>query len=299
MQKLLVVLGKRLSNDTLTLEGRSRVEALVSHLVETQDTQLIVAFSGGVTFGNTQSEARAMYDYFLELSNQLETQLVYRAIILEEESQSTVQNIQNVAEKVVKSELFTKGMQLELQFLSNDYHLLRMMQIQQWMDEQGLLRLLKSRIEQVGISVVVSHDILDHLTVAYPHDSLNGEIFLKIDDLTPYRVFLEGVVANAFQRDLLDVVQPSQQLALEALAFLNVLESKSAEFPLLAQLLPVLESLISSSYQEILEADFQDRKPNSQLICSFLAALDTNLTLLNRYTDPEIEHSPGWWKGHF
>ncbi|WP_117232475.1 YdcF family protein [Vibrio maerlii] len=296
MQKLLVVLGKRLSDDQLTLEGQGRVEALVDYLLKVKDPSLVIAFSGGVTQGNSVSEAQVMVDYFFELIQAQKSEPLYHSIILEQESLSTVQNVQNIAEKIVESELFSSEQPVELTFISNDYHLSRMMQIQQWMDEQGLLRVLTERAKQVGIELIIGRSLSDHIVLPYPHTSLAGELFLLVDEMTPYRVLLEGILAQVFERELLDVAQPSHQMALEALTKIKVLLASNDDFPMLEVMLPVLERTIEQSHQELYSSHFQERKPSEALISSCLAFLDTNLTLLNRYTDPEVQCKASWWK---
>ena len=202
MQELLIVLGKRLSDDLLTDEAHSRIDALVDYLETNVNPNLVVAFSGGVTGANHRAEADVMYDAFkLKVAGrQADTDkpLIYGSILLETQSRSTVENVQNVAEKVVSEGGFSIQSPVKVTFLSNDYHLQRLFEIQSWMDEQGLLRLLKHRASQAGITLDIAYDITQHVAVPYPHVCFAGKLFLLVDNLTPYRVLLEGIVAGSF-----------------------------------------------------------------------------------------------------
>ncbi len=62
--QLVVVLGKRLNNNALTAEGLSRVKAILQVAETTDCRKTIIAFCGGVTHGQSISEARVMYDTF-------------------------------------------------------------------------------------------------------------------------------------------------------------------------------------------------------------------------------------------
>lgn len=59
-----VVLGKRLNSDALTVEGKSRVDGLLSALQCRENSSVLIVFCGGVTAGQTVSEAQRMHEYF-------------------------------------------------------------------------------------------------------------------------------------------------------------------------------------------------------------------------------------------
>lgn len=307
--ELLIVLGKRLSDDQLTEEGISRVVALIDVLAQNTNPDLVVVFSGGITANNTYSEAEKMHDLFVTLENQralnhpTHAALNYHSILLEKESRSTVENVQKVAEKVINREFVGLDRAVKVTFLSNDYHLQRLFEIQSWMDEQGLLRTLKEKSQQAGIQLSISYDIQDHYIVTYPHQCRSGELFLLLDNLTPYRVFLEGVMANAFARSLLVVANQPYRVAQVTLETLEERMRGETEYPLLAMMLPVLKQLVnksmsvikkSAAHQQGIEAGLNESEAETVHHC--LGLLDSNLTVLNRYLDPEVNSAERWWK---
>ncbi|MDA0144949.1 YdcF family protein [Vibrio sp. RW] len=293
---LLIVLGKRLNENKLTDEGMSRIDALVDYLTVESNQKLAVAFCGGVTKGQTRSEADVMYQYYRKLEDQREYPFTLGAILLEKTSTSTVENIQNLASEMIESGLFTRGQNVKVTFVSNDYHLQRIFEVQALMDEQGLLKVLVEECSSLGIEFQVDRRLDAHVAVPYPHQSVQGHLFLLMDVLTTYRVYLEGVCAGVFQRDLESVRQEPERLSLEALVVVKELVAKSftkkgsmglsALFDIVDSLLPVLERCIQHT-----PAGTDIKK-----VREYLALLDTNLTLLNRYLDPESDHTHRWWR---
>ncbi|WP_454441050.1 YdcF family protein [Vibrio bathopelagicus] len=287
---LLIVLGKRLNGNKLTEEGISRVDALVEFLaellVEESNQQTAVAFCGGVTKGQTLSEADAMHQYFRKLESQREAPFVLGAILLEQLSTNTVENIQNLASEMIESGLFARGQSVKVTFVSNDYHLQRIFEIQMLMDEQGLLKVLVEKCSALGVELQIDRQLEAHVAVPYPHQSTQGQLFLLMDVLTTYRVYLEGVVAGSFERELESVRREPERLALEALTRVECLLKESSQFSIIDTLQPVLASCIQQT-----PAGTDIKK-----VREYLALLDTNLTLLNRYLDPESDHTHRWWR---
>ena len=285
---LLIVLGKRLNENKLTDEGISRVDALVGYLaellVEESNQQTAVAFCGGVTKGQTLSEADAMHQYFRELEAQREHPFNLGAILLEQRSTNTVENIQNLASEMIESGLFTRGQSVKVTFVSNDYHLQRIFEIQALMDEQGLLKVLIEKCSALGVELQIDRKLESHIPVPYPHQTTQGQLFLLMDVLTTYRVYLEGVSAGAFKRDLDIVREEPQRLSVEALVKAKELVGRSSLFGIVESLLPVLECCVQ---QTPVDTDIKK-------VREYLALLDTNLTLLNRYLDPESDHTHRW-----
>ncbi|MFA0116022.1 YdcF family protein [Vibrio sp. 10N.261.46.E11] len=287
---LLIVLGKRLNENKLTNEGTSRVDALVEYLAgplaEKSNQQTAVAFCGGVTKGQTLSEADAMHEYFRELENQREYPFPIGAVLLEQHSTNTVENIQNLASEMIKSGLFTRGQSVKVTFVSNDYHLQRIFEIQSLMDEQGLLKVLVEKCSALGVDLQIDRQLEAHVAVPYPHQTEQGQLLLLMDALTTYRVYLEGVSVGAFKRDLDSVRQEPERLSLEALIAAKDLVGRSSHFDIVESLLPVLETCIQNTPVGI----------DIEKVREYLALLDTNLTLLNRYLDPESDHTHRWWR---
>ncbi|MFA0402696.1 YdcF family protein [Vibrio sp. 10N.222.52.C12] len=287
---LLIVLGKRLNENKLTDEGISRVDALVEYLaellVEESNQQTAVAFCGGVTKGQTISEADAMHAYFRNLESQCEVPFMLSAVLLEQLSTNTVENIQNLASEMIDSGLFTRGQSVRVTFISNDYHLQRIFDIQMLMDEQGLLKVLVEKCSALGVELQIDRQLEAHVAVPYPHQSTQGQLFLLMDVLTTYRVYLEGVSAGAFERDLESIRREPERLSLEALIAAKELVGRSSHFEIVDSLLPILERCIQ---QTPVDTDIKK-------VREYLALLDTNLTLLNRYLDPESDLTHRWWR---
>tara|TARA_Y100001956_G_scaffold56027_2_gene55013 strand:- start:864 stop:1727 length:864 start_codon:yes stop_codon:yes gene_type:complete len=285
IKNLVVVLGKRLNKNELTAEGQGRVEAAIDYLVSRSNDEVAVAFCGGVTPGQTLSEAEVMYEYFLQLESQLESPLSIQARLLEKKSTNTIENIQNLALELIESGLFENGQQLNVIFVSNDYHLQRIFEIQSLMDAQGLLKVLEERCGQLGVSLNIERDIEQHVVVPYPHRTVQGQLFLLTDSLTTYRVYLEGTVAGRFVGQEQQTRKIPAQLGLDAIDKATQL-SESGQFSLLNSLLPLLLNCIEET----------PVGTDKEKVREYLALLDTNLTLLNRYLDPEQDLDTRWWR---
>ncbi|MEZ9159770.1 YdcF family protein [Vibrio lentus] len=283
---LLIVLGKRLNENKLTDEGISRVDALVEYLMVGANQQTAVAFCGGVTQGQNTSEADAMHQYFRKLESQREAPFMLGAILLEQLSTNTVENIQNLASEMIASGLFTRGQSVKVTFVSNDYHLQRIFEIQSLMDEQGLLKVLVDRCSALGVDLQIDRQLEAHVAVPYPHQGPQGQLFLLMDVLTTYRVYLEGVVAGSFERDLESVRQEPERLSIGALVKARGWIESSPRFDIVNTLIPVLERCI---LQTPVGSDIEKAR-------EYLALLDTNLTFLNRYLDPEQDKTQRWWR---
>lgn len=224
LNKVVIILGKRLVHDQLSAEGRSRVKALLNVLNEFCFETTALVFCGGVTQGQTVSEADAMYRYFCQLAKAKEIDFPEQQVIIENRSLNTVQNMQNAAAELLQSGLCQTGQTMEVMLLSNDYHLERIIEIQTLMDEQGLLRVLKSRSEEMGVHLNISLKVSKHISVLYPNTGVFAEAFLLFDELTTYRVYLEGVKRDVFQRDLSEVRAKPLAIARQAIERLQVLQ---------------------------------------------------------------------------
>lgn len=290
-KRVVIVLGKRLNKNTLTAEGKSRVEGLVEHLETSSRQNIVVAFCGGITSGQTRSEAEAMHEYFASLQSNGSIDLSGLDILLEKESVNTIENIQNVAKKMVDENILSSGECIKVTFVSNDYHLKRIFEIQQLMDEQGLLRVLKRRCSEFGAELDISYELDDHLAIPYPHRNIRSQLFLLMDELTTYRVYLEGVVSGVFLRDLKQVRKEPYRIAANALVEIKQLlaiqtEESSVNLLMVDELASVLHSCVENT----------PVGASVEQVRTYLALLDTNLTLLNRYLDPEQELTFRWWR---
>ncbi|HHP0509390.1 TPA: YdcF family protein [Vibrio harveyi] len=277
LNKVVIILGKRLVHDQLSAEGRSRVEALVSVLNQWDFELTALVFCGGVTQGQTISEADAMYQYFGQLAKVRGIDFPDQQVIIESRSLNTVQNMQNAAKELLKSGLCPMGQAIEVILLSNDYHLERIIEIQTLMDEQGLLRVLKSRCADMGIELTVSLDIAEHISVPYPNSGTQADAFLLFDELTTYRVYLEGVKNKAFKRDLAQVQAKPLAIALKAIEKLQTL-------PLTQD----VKNQIAEMKKAIEMTAFDDSVFAAQ---QALAVFHPILTALNQRLDPEASVS--------
>ncbi|HHY0463665.1 TPA: YdcF family protein [Vibrio parahaemolyticus] len=246
---VVIVLGKRLVNNQLSAEGISRVEALAAKIREMPMENTALVFCGGKTQGQSISEADAMYAYFQTLNTSLAKPFPTSQILLENRSLNTFENMQNAAKVLCESGLFPLPSQaaVEVILLSNAYHLERILEIQTLMDEQGLLRVLKSQCASVGLDLHISLDIQKHISVSYPHQGPQAEAFLLLDELTTYRVYLEGVKSGAFQRDLTSV---RAQPLLRAKQAINQLRALPLEMDVLQQIAEMKKAIEMTAFDE-------------------------------------------------
>ncbi|WP_104402085.1 YdcF family protein [Vibrio penaeicida] len=291
MQKLLiVVLGKRLVNNQLTLESRSRVEGLIEFLqsLNNANKKIVLGFCGGVTHGNQSSEAEEMHKYFRSASLGVRLPVISETLV-ENNSTSTVENMQMLSSILNESGVFKSNEDVQLVLVSNDYHLERIFEIQELIDEQGLLRELQKRCLVEGITLSVPYCISKHVAVRYPytqgHINGNAKLFLQVERLTTYRVFLEGVDANSIVRPLKEVQKAPLSIALSALEQARSLATHGNQ----VIVLPVLDLI----EQAIIETE-KSLAPN--IVREVLGILDVNLNMLNRMLDPELVYDKRWWK---
>ncbi|EQB8941142.1 YdcF family protein [Vibrio parahaemolyticus] len=268
---VVIVLGKRLVNNQLSAEGISRVEALAAKILEMPMENTALVFCGGKTQGQSISEADAMYAYFQTLNTSLAKPFPTSQILLENRSLNTFENMRNAAKVLCESGLFPLPSQaaVEVILLSNAYHLERILEIQTLMDEQGLLRVLKSQCASVHISL----DIQKHISVPYPHQGPQAEAFLLLDELTTYRVYLEGVKSGAFQRDLTSV---REQPLLRTKQAINQLRALPLEMDVLQQIAEMKKAIEMTAFDESVAT--AERA---------LEVFHPILTALNRRLDPE------------
>ncbi|ODY30318.1 YdcF family protein [Vibrio parahaemolyticus] len=272
---VVIVLGKRLVNNQLSAEGISRVEALAAKIREIPMENTALVFCGGKTQGQSISEADAMYAYFQTLNTSLAKPFPTSQVLLENRSLNTFENMRNAAKVLCESGLFPLPSQaaVEVILLSNAYHLERILEIQTLMDEQGLLRVLKSQCASVGLDLHISLDIQKHISVPYPHQGPLAEAFLLLDELTTYRVYLEGVKSGAFQRDLTSV---RAQPLLRAKQAINQLRALPLEMDVLQQIAEMKKAIEMTAFDESVAT--AERA---------LEVFHPILTALNRRLDPE------------
>lgn len=216
-----------------------------------------------------------MYAYFQTLNTSLAKPFPTSQILLENRSLNTFENMRNAAKVLCESGLFPLPSQatVEVILLSNAYHLERILEIQTLMDEQGLLRVIKSQCASVGLDLHISLDIQKHISVPYPHQGPQAEVFLLLDELTTYRVYLEGVKSGAFQRDLTSV---RAQPLLRAKQAINQLRTLPLEMDVLQQIVEMKKAIEMTAFDESVAT--AERA---------LEVFHPILTALNRRLDPE------------
>ncbi len=277
LDNVVIVLGKRLINNRLSAEGISRVMALTDSLKSLPVDNTVLIFCGGKTQGQNVSEADAMFRYFQTLNDSLAEPFPESRILLENRSQNTIQNMQKAAEILCRSGVFYASLfpqtPVNVTLLSNDYHLERIIEIQTLMDEQGLLRVLKERCALMGLELSIPLDTDKHISVPYPHKGALAEAFLLLDELTTYRVYLEGVTNGVFTRDVSDVKAQSLRIAQAAIDKLQILP---------------LGKVVQEQIVEMKKAIAMTTSNNSlEVTKQALDRLHPILTSLNRAVDPD------------
>lgn len=204
---VVIVLGKRLVNNQLSAEGISRVEALAAKIREMPMENTALVFCGGKTQGQSISEADAMYAYFQTLNTSLAKPFPTSQTLLENRSLNTFENMRNAAKVLCESGLFPLPSQatVEVILLSNVYHLERILEIQTLMDEQGLLRVIKSQCASVGLDLHISLDIQKHISVPYPQTNKQKKFEAVI------KVPKGQLVASATHEDLYAAINEVEQ----------------------------------------------------------------------------------------
>ncbi|MBA5760771.1 YdcF family protein [Vibrio sp. 404] len=271
--EVVVVLGKRLVDNQLTAEGRSRIETLARLLPELNCDALAVIFCGGRTPDQEVSEAQAMLSYLTTHFPKSAQCIKPGRILLEDRSTTTIENIANASAELIESRLCVVGSPVTVRLLSNDYHIERIIEIERLMPEQGLLNYLKLEAHKVGLELVVSLDEAQHIVATYPNQTSLGKAFLLVDQLTTYRVYLEGRVAGVFQRSLMEVREQPYQvavIALEQLLNLPVMRQHTATLLRLREIIEQSTLSLDSLQLEQLLVEYNQR-----------------LLALNRSTDPE------------
>ncbi|MDN3680640.1 YdcF family protein [Vibrio tapetis subsp. quintayensis] len=296
IEHLIIVLGKRLQKDKLTAEGRSRVNALIDYIATNNMEKTVIGFCGGVTSRQTRSEAQVMYEYYLNQASAYNLLADHIPVLLEQLSTSTIENIRHLAIELIKSDLILENSAVQVTFVSNDYHLERIFEIQHYLDEQGLLKTLKATCLSSGLRLNIPYQLERHVCVPYPTKTMQAELFLAIEALTTYRVYLEGVVANSFTRKIEEVRHQPLRVASNAFECVDSILTKVDNIELandFANKCTVVRSIMPLLKQSV-ESTAHD-KPRSDIV-SWLATLDVNLTMLNRLLDPETDPDSRWWK---
>ncbi|MDV6252236.1 YdcF family protein [Vibrio sp. EA2] len=277
LDNVVIVLGKRLVKNKLSPEGISRVQALVSSLGSLSIENTAILFCGGKTHGQNIAEADAMFRYFQILNKGLSRPFPESQILIENRSLNTFQNMKNAAEELCHSGLFQAAgyyqSPIKVTLVSNDYHLERIIEIQTLMDEQGLLRVLKTRCALMGLELSIALDIDRHISVPYPHHGTSAEAFLLLDELTTYRVYLEGAIRGVFSHDLAVVRAKPLHIAQTAIEKLEVLP---LDHGFMQNIEEIKKAVVMTAFDD-----------NLNVVQQALDIIYPLLTVMNRTIDPE------------
>ncbi len=273
---VVIVLGKRLVSSQLTAEGISRLNELAAQLPRLQHNKMAIMFCGGKLAEQHISEAAAMFQY---LDSHYPDSLRWakaEQLLIEDQSTTSVENLLNAADKLIASQLCQKGERVRVRLASCDYHIERILEIEALMPEQGLIGQFKRRASKVGLAIDMSLEPEQHIAATYPHLCERGKAFLLIDQLTTYRVYLEGVKGQVFERPLVEVRREPYQRAIQALQDLMVLD-------------------IGGQYQHELERirtiiELTPATTPVRDVVPLLEELNQILRWLNRQIDPESQH---------
>lgn len=271
-----IVLGKRLVNNQLTLEGQSRIDALIHQAERLNLAQSVVVLCGGRTSGQTVSEASAMCEALGQRApDSFWASLPKDRLLVEDTSTNTIENVANAANTLVKSGLVGGSTPLNILFVSTDYHLKRIFEIEHWLPEQGLLGMMTQECARRGLSITICPQADAHVLAPYPYPT-QGIGFLLCDALTTYRVYLEGVAAGKIDFHPSPRRQYCEHQAHHALEQLQSLTRDRVGAALLSQLEEALR--VTRQATSILQ------------IKGALNCFDQSLKALNRHWDPEQSH---------
>lgn len=241
VSEVFLVLGKRLVDGQLTLEGRSRVVKLAEMLAETNVSRLAIVFCGGKQGEIALSEGDAMRNFFYQHFPDLAQKISHERVLVEDQSTTTVENLLNALNKLMDSQLCLPGDRLQIRLVSNDYHIERVVEIEKILPEQGLIGQCVRAGEKAGLTLTIPLDVNQHLIAAYPYDTEASKAFLLLDQLTSYRVYLEGVVNHVYQRAIFIVREEPENIAKTALRKLGQLTVMSPHDALIMRLAEVIE----------------------------------------------------------
>lgn len=291
IDQLILILGKRLVSNRLTDEGVSRVVAAVDFLKQPSSASTAVGFCGGVSANQTIPEAMALFAEFRRQSTHLTSPLCTSAFFFDITSGNTIQNMENISRELLESGLIQKGDSLKIRLVSSDYHLERIIKIQQQMDEQGLPRILKEKGRSLGIDVTIPYNLSSHIVAPYPYMMPLGHIYTQVDRLTIYRVYLEGIVASVFTGNLDEIRKAPYDETVQAINEIRKTISQNSDF--LGRRPPVIESAVTSLEEIINKTNADTLKED---VVAHLAFYDSILTMLNQYVDPERTIEGKWWR---
>ncbi|CAM9264310.1 unnamed protein product, partial [Ectocarpus sp. 4 AP-2014] len=207
LRQVLVVIGKHLIRDQVTVEYASRIRRLVQGLKSGRLQPDLVCFTGGTVRDNRVADASAGYIFFRHLCEQHEARGVDTeniGILVESESTCTKEALDNVVKEVSRmerEELHEREREGEgrsaawprqkyhFTLISNEYHLSRIITVHQISETVSLLAPLKLLeaswgYEQVPYPYACSND---------DAKEFQAEVYKTFEDLVPLQVNVQAV----------------------------------------------------------------------------------------------------------
>jgi len=126
---IVVIFGKRLIRDQVSVEYAKRIVTLVKQLATKAIDPDIICFTGGRISSGNLSEAMAGYSYFRSVAEESSINVDNYTYMLEEKSFNTVQNIQNVIGTLKRRCEAYRLSNVHFTLISSDYHLIRLQEV--------------------------------------------------------------------------------------------------------------------------------------------------------------------------
>lgn len=139
---VVIVFGKRLVSDSLTVEYGKRVVTLVKQLATGALKPTVICFAGGRRKGPTRSsvsEAAAGYLFFRSLCEEIGFDAKQYDYIIEEESTSTKENMENCLHLLRSRYGADAVANSHFTLVSSDYHLIRIQEVHRICPRHSLL----------------------------------------------------------------------------------------------------------------------------------------------------------------
>ncbi|ROV59646.1 YdcF family protein [Vibrio ponticus] len=276
VSEVVLVLGKRLKDDKLTLEGQSRVAMLASTLSEvTQRDPIAIVFCGGTQSDQSVSEADAMRHYFEHNFATQSKRLCYAAVLVEDQSTTTVENLLNALKTLIESQLCAVEGTFRIKLVSNDYHIARILEVETLLPEQGLIGQCQRAAKKAGLTLDIPLERNWHASAQYPYRCESSQAFLLVDQLTTYRVYLEGVVNHAYERPLESVREEVCIKAIKSISKLRqfeVMQPHDHCLMRLEEIITLTPSTAESAIVEPLSREF------GQIVVSLRQRLDPEIS---------------------
>ncbi|CAM9220442.1 unnamed protein product, partial [Laminaria digitata] len=205
LRQVMVVIGKHLVRDQVTVEYASRIRRLVQGLKSGRLQPDLVCFTGGRVLDNKVADASAGYVFFRHLCEKHKVDTCNIGFLVESESTCTKEAMMNVVREVSRLEGEERqGMEEEerprtwlrqkyhFTLISNEYHLSRVIMVHKTSESVSLL----SPLKQLEASWGYEH-------VPYPYACYDDEtkkfqadVYKTLEELVPLQVNVQAVASR-------------------------------------------------------------------------------------------------------